>query len=487
MSRLVVVSNRVAMPREVRAGGLAIALDAALRDRGGIWFGWSGRVAEDAPTEPTIEHVDRVTFATMDLSRRDHQEYYLGFANHSLWPLLHFRLGLVEYNRAHLQGYLRVNRLFAKHLAPLLRDDDTVWIHDYQLIPLARELRALGVDARIGFFLHTPLPPADLLMSLPGHRALFGALADCDLVGFHTPTYVRAFVDYCKRELGAKSTRRGRLRMPDGHAFRVGAFPIGIDTETEAQLAQRAENTAATRRLVASLEGRALVVGVDRLDYSKGLPERFQGFGRFLDTNPNRRARVSFLQIAPPSRSEVSEYRRLRAELERHAGAVNGRYAVPEWVPIRYVNRSFGPETLAGFYRVGRVGLVTPLRDGMNLVAKEFVACQNGADPGVLVLSRFAGAAEELKQAVIVNPYDADEIAAGIERALSMPLEERRARWQAMYAQLRRRNIGTWRDAFLRALQTPSDRGEGASQPVRGSSQIKLAKRPLRPPSLRYE
>jgi trehalose 6-phosphate synthase len=452
MSRLVVISNRVALPKETRAGGLAAALTGALAKHGGLWFGWSGRVVDGEAAAPRIERVDRIDYARVDLSHADHDQYYLGFANRTLWPLLHYRPSLLDYHRSDFAGYLRVNAMFARQLAPLLRDDDVVWIHDYHLIPLGAELRALGVGARIGFFLHVPVPPPDLLTVLPHHEQLFPKLTAYDLVGVQTPRDRDALLAYFREELHASAGADGDVVLPNGRRCDVAAFPIGIDAARVADQARKAANSPATARLVRSLEGRKLVIGVDRLDYSKGLPQRFEAFGRFLARHAAWRSRVSFLQIAPPSREQVQEYRDLRSRLERLAGATNGRYAEPDWVPIRYVNRSFTQGTLAGFYGVADIGLVTPLRDGMNLVAKEYVAAQPPDDPGVLVLSSFAGAADELAEAIIINPLDPEDIVESLECALSMPLAERRERWAAMFERVSRDDIAAWRRAFLDRL-----------------------------------
>jgi len=453
VSRLVVVSNRVVQPKQTHAGGLASAMQAALRENGGLWFGWSGHIGNDGEHALRRERDGRIDYALLDLDRADHDEYYLGFANRTLWPLLHFRPTLVDYRRADFAGYQRVNRLFAEHVARLLEPDDVVWVHDYHLIPLATELRRLGVGARIGFFLHVPLPPPALLTSLPHHEQLFPTLADYDLVGLQTPRDRIALHDYFREEMQARVGDDGHAVLPDGRSVRTGAFPIGIDTTLVAAQAVRAAKSTATQRLVRSLEGRRMAIGVDRLDYSKGLPQRFEGFARFLAEHAEWRSRVSLLQIAPPSREEVSEYRELRSRLERLAGATNGRYAEPDWVPIRYVNRSFNQSTLAGFYRAADIGLVTPLRDGMNLVAKEYVAAQPADDPGVLILSDFAGAADELREAIIINPLDPEDIAESLEAALAMPLEERRERWHAMFERIAANDISAWRRRFLGVLQ----------------------------------
>jgi trehalose 6-phosphate synthase len=456
MSRLVVISNRVALPKQTQTGGLASAMNAALKERGGLWFGWSGNLAAQTGTEVHTVKDGSIDYATVDLAKKDYEDFYSGFANRSLWPLFHYRADLVDYRRDHLDGYLRVNRVYAQHVAKLLKKDDIVWVHDYHLIPLASMLRELGVENRIGFFLHTPLPAAGLLITLPRHRELFEPLGSYDLVGVHTQRDLRALEEYFLHELGAAMRTGGRIRAANGRIFRAGVFPISIDTAGVAKLAERAQHGAAATRLKASLADRQLIIGVDRLDYSKGLPERFDGFARLLRDNKDWRGRVSLLQIAPPSRSDVPEYRLLRRALERSAGHINGHYAEPDWVPIRYVNQSFGHTVLAGYYRIARVGLVTPLRDGMNLAAKEYVACQDPEDPGVLVLSRFAGAAQELDAALLVNPSDLDEVSEALQRALAMPLKERRLRWCAMMDVLERHDITAWRNAFLHALIEPS-------------------------------
>jgi trehalose 6-phosphate synthase len=452
MSRLVVVSNRVAQPRETRAGGLAAAMRAALKETGGVWFGWSGKLVAAPARQLHRESAGVIDYALLDLTREEYDAYYLGFSNRTLWPLLHFQPTVMQYSRAQYAGYRAVNALFAKKLAPLLRDDDRIWIHDYHLIPLAAELRALGIGARIGFFLHIPLPPPELLVNLPCHEDLMMTLGAYDLIGVQVEDDADALFRYF---LGAPGTHRaGDFVEIDGRRTRIAAFPISIDTTEVARQSLNALGKAPLRKLRASLDRRKLAVGVDRLDYSKGLPRRFAAFGRFLAEHREWRSKVSYLQIAPPSREEVPEYRELRSKLERFTGATNGRYAEPDWVPIRYVNRSFAQTTLAGFYRIAQLALVTPLRDGMNLVAKEFIAAQPPDDPGALVLSRFAGAAQELPQAILVNPYDPEGLVEGIERGLTMPQEERRERWHAMFEHVSVHDIAAWRRDFLAALES---------------------------------
>ncbi|WP_159017289.1 alpha,alpha-trehalose-phosphate synthase (UDP-forming) [Cognatiluteimonas profundi] len=453
MSRLVVVSNRVALPHNNdRAGGLAVALRAALAERGGMWFGWSGRRIRGESGERHVEQDGNITYCTVDLSYRDFDAYYNGFANRTLWPLLHFRMDLVDYNRETWAAYRRVNALFAERLVPELRKDDVLWVHDYHVIPLAQELRERGVDNRIGFFLHVPMPSSDLLAALPAHREVFAALSSYDLVGFQTTRDLERFQDYVRLFGGGRLIGPGQLETAGGRRFRAGAFPISIDTKTIARQAAVAWRRSAVQTLRASLTGRQLAIGVDRLDYSKGLPERFRAFERHLERHPDQRGKLTYLQIAPPSRGEVPEYQALRRELEGLSGHINGLHAAPDWTPVRYVNRNFPHDVLTGFFRIANIGLVTPLRDGMNLVAKEYVAAQDPDNPGVLVLSRFAGAASEMTEALQVNPYDLDGVADAIAQAFEMPLAERRQRWRAMMDSLERHDINAWRRSYLGAL-----------------------------------
>jgi len=453
LSRLIVVSNRVPDPTKgPPAGGLAVALHSALEKRGGAWMGWSGKssgVKEPGP----LQFVERgnITYALTDLSRRDLSEYYTGFANSVLWPLCHYRLDLTEYARKDMAGYFRVNRFFAERLRPLIKPDDLIWIHDYHLIPMASELRRMGIENRIGFFMHIPWPSPDVFFTLPVHEAIIGGLTAYDVVGFQTEYDVENFALALRREGIGRDLGDGWMAAY-GRRFRACAFPIGIDVEEFATMAKGAVRNKAVKRTAVSFNGRDLIIGVDRLDYSKGLTHRIDGFERFLIANPAWRGRTTLLQVTPKSRSDVPGYGDMQRQVAEHAGRVNGAMGTMDWTPIRYINQSVGRSTLAGLYRIARVGLVTPLRDGMNLVAKEFVAAQNPADPGVLVLSRFAGAARELDAAVLVNPYDIEAVGNAIARALSMPLETRIERFTAMMARLEQNDISKWCADFLAAL-----------------------------------
>ncbi|RKO24728.1 alpha,alpha-trehalose-phosphate synthase (UDP-forming) [Burkholderia mallei] len=456
MSRLIIVSNRVApiSEGEPAAGGLAIGVYDALKETGGMWFGWSGEVIASGVPQIRIEEHGPVTFATIGLSRRDYDQYYRGFSNATLWPAFHYRADLIQFDRHEFEGYSRVNVWLAQQLVPLLRDDDVIWVHDYHLIPFARALRTAGVKNRIGFFLHIPFPAAQVLVNVPPHRELVEALCSFDLLGFQTDTDLRAFFEYVEYEAGGTVDRAAHPARVDafGRTLRAAAYPIGVYPDEIAALAKAGENGRAVKSLAASLRGRQLVMSVDRLDYSKGLVERFRAFEKLLEHETSFRNRVSFLQIAPSTRADLRAYQDIRRQLEGESGRINGRFAELDWAPILYIHRQYERPVLAALYRLARVGYVTPLRDGMNLVAKEYVSAQDPDDPGVLVLSRFAGAACELTGALIVNPIDIGGMADALSRALSMPLAERRARHADMLARLRENNVSGWRDHFLRDL-----------------------------------
>jgi len=454
MSRLIVVSNRVNPPTgkgEESVGGLAMALAAALREYSGLWFGWSGKTLPEFTGQLAMQRINGVTVATVDLEDADIDEYYNGYANKTLWPLFHYRTDLAAYDRAYGEGYERVNRRFAETLRPLIERDDLVWVHDYHLIPLARELRRLGVKNRMGFFLHVPWPAHQLVTTLPGHKKLVEALFDYDLVGFHTGEYQQAFEEYVLNEAGGEQLAPG-LWKASGRTVRIGAYPIGIDAEDFAKLVRSPRAVRMCDIMTACTVFRHLIVGVDRLDYSKGLEERFLGLERFLGDRPDLRREVLMLQIAPVSREGVEAYQEIRARLDALSGRINGEFADIDWAPFRYVNRNYRRDELAGIYRAARVGLVTPLRDGMNLVAKEFVAAQNPEDPGVLILSRFAGAARQLEDAILVNPNSPEEIAEALHHALAMELPERIRRWRTLFENVQRENVTAWRDAFVADL-----------------------------------
>jgi trehalose 6-phosphate synthase len=454
MSRLIVISNRVSKPKgegEGSQGGLAVALSAALRDHRGLWFGWSGETAEEFTGHIDLQRHEGVTTATIDLEEQDVDEYYNGYANRTLWPLLHYRIDLAEYDRSFAGGYERVNERFADTVQPLIEPDDLVWVHDYHLIPLGQQLRDRGVKNRIGFFLHIPWPPARLMVSLPFHEGLVLSMLAYDVIGFQTEEWLESFRHYVEHELGGHCDEDGTIRVGD-RSVHAGAYPIGIDYAEFVKAAASEKAKAAFEKMRVSAAGRRTIIGVDRLDYSKGLEERFLGYRRFLEDHESCKGKVFLLQIAPPSRGEVATYEVIRERLDELSGRINGEFAEVDWVPIRYVNQGYKREDLAGFYRAAEIGLITPLRDGMNLVAKEYVAAQDPEDPGVLILSRFAGAALQLKEALLVNPYSKEEISDAILQALDMPREERVRRWRALNESVQREDVLAWRKGFVEAL-----------------------------------
>jgi trehalose 6-phosphate synthase len=462
LGRLVVVSNRVSVPGDsaARAGGLEVALRPALQKNGGVWLGWSGKVAAANELETWSVRHENIEYVVTDLSKEGFDEYYSGFANRVLWPILHYRLDLAEFARRDLSGYFRVNNHFAAELEKIIKNDDLIWVHDYHLIPIADALRRRGHSNRIGFFLHVPLPPPEILTSLPNHEQLIPLLMQYDVVGFQTDGDVQNFVRYLISEFDQtrkirmfESAGRHVTLNVNGQETLVGSFPVGIEPRAFARLARRNEQSPLVKNLVASLGGRNLVIGVDRLDYSKGLIQRLDAFDIFLANHSEWLGKLTYLQIAPTNRAEIPEYSELQEALESAAGRINGKYGEVSWTPIRYVNRVHSRSVLAGLYRTARVGLVTPLRDGMNLVAKEYVAAQDPDDPGVLILSRFAGAAIDFRRALLVNPYDAESVASALVQALVMPLEERRARHKTLYAKVCEYDVNRWQREFLTALR----------------------------------
>lgn len=451
--RLIVVSNRTALPGEERVGGLAVALWDALVERGsGVWFGWSGEISEGRTRG--VRHVTdgAIEFALADLTAEEHAGYYLGYSNRALWPVFHYRIDLARFDDAEFEAYADVNRRFGRLLHQQLRADDLVWVHDYHFLLVGQELRNNGWQGPLGFFLHIPFPPAEVFAALPQHQRLARGLAEFDLLGFQTQRDVGNFRRYMIEHHAAEELPDGGLRA-FGRDIRVGAFPIGIDPDEFRRFTEGDEARSAAARVQRMIGDRVLVIGADRMDYSKGLPQRFQAFGRLLDDHEDLRGRVNLLQIAPPSRETVGAYRDLREEMDRLAGRVNGDYSDLDWTPIRYLARSYSREVLAGLYRLARVGLVTPLRDGMNLVAKEYVAAQDPDDPGVLILSEFAGAAERMQEALIVNPHDLGGVADAIRRGIEMPREERIERWLLLNEEVRTNDVAAWRRQFLDALE----------------------------------
>jgi trehalose 6-phosphate synthase len=445
--RLIVVSNRI--PTEaVASGGLVVALHDALSKTGGVWIGANSdpvEVETNTLTEIGTTPYQRLAF---DLTQHEYENYYLGFSNSVLWPICHRRDDLVQLSADYETAYHGLNARLAKMIASVLQPDDIIWVQDYHFFPLAQELRKLGVTHRIGFFLHIPFPSIGDLAALPRPEDFAAWLAAYTLVGLQTQGDTARCLEMYRADNRAEFLPNGSIKFGD-QIVSIGSFPIGIDTEGFAKTAAEAVDDP-----FAGEAPREYIIGVDRLDYSKGLPNRMLAFGEYLKNRKDRTRRPCLIQIAPPTREEVETYRQITTELEEISGHVNGAHADLGWTPIRYIHRAVDRDRLAPLLRRARVGLVTPFADGMNLVAKEYVAAQNPDNPGVLVLSRLAGAAEEMLDAILINPYDVSDIARGIETALDMPLEERQQRHAALLKTVHDSDVAKWSRNFLQALDT---------------------------------
>lgn len=467
MSRLVVVSNRIAAMegKKESAGGLAVGIMDSLKDAGGLWFGWNGNISEEElPLE--MQQQDNITFAAFSLKQSEYDQYYLNFSNTVIWPAFHYRLDLVQYQREDYDGYCLVNEKLAKQLKPLVEKDDILWIHDYHLLPFAAACRKLGMKNRIGFFLHIPFPTSEIFNALPPRKELLEMLCEYDLIGFQAESDRLAFTENLALVTEVEQLADDRLSAY-GKSVTVRVYPIGVEPQSIRKLAE-GRLPPKLAHLRDKMNGQ-LIISVDRLDYSKGLPERFQAFETLLENYPQHRGNIRYFQIAPTSRGDVQAYQDIRHELEMEAGRINGHFSTLEWTPLFYLNQHYERSLLMKIFRHCDVGLVTPLRDGMNLVAKEYVASQDPADPGVLILSRFAGAANELTSALLVNPYDRDGVAAALDKALTMPLAERISRYEEMMELITKNDIVHWRQSFLSDLKTVpqqnSDGGQHEKQP----------------------
>ena len=440
-ARLVVISNRTPAQlssRNRQVGGLVSTLEPALRTFDGIWLGWSGRQSDHGAL--AIDDASVPIRASFDLSAARCQHFYNGFCNRALWPLLHGFPSRVRYRDDDWNAYVAVNEQFARHAIELATPDGVIWVHDYHLLLVARAARERGWKGQIGLFVHVPFPSSDVLDTLPWAAEILAAMREFDLVGFHTEQWAGNF-RACQRASGARARD-----LPH-----IAVLPIEIDALAFRTTEDQIDHDAAGLR--SALGSRRMILSVDRLDYSKGIPERLRAFEALLDHYPQWRSRVSLVQISVPSREDVPEYADLRATVEQLIGQINGRFGEADWVPVRYLYRSYDHRVLAQLYRLADVALVTPLRDGLNLVAKEFIAAQHAERPGVLVLSRFAGAAAELTHAVLTNPYHADGLAADLDFALCMPEPERRRRHALLSATLVAASPERWASSFLGRLR----------------------------------
>jgi trehalose 6-phosphate synthase len=457
------------MRKAAQAGGVAVAVADLLRARSGLWFGWNGKVvdAHDATEVPEVrglKSAGRSALATLPLTEDEHRDYYLGYSNSVLWPVFHNRLDLAQFDAGFYRRYMGVNERFARALKPLIQPDDIIWVHDYHLIPLASELRRAGVENPIGFYLHIPVPPSQAFLAIPEYRELARELAAYDLIGLQTQSDVANLIQFLEDSVSGRILQDGRISAFD-QRLSIKRFPVGIDPDVF-------HDAEPDETLVQSIDGAQRIIGVDRLDYSKGLPQKFRAFGRFLEKYPQYQRKVVLSQIAPPTRESVEAYTDIRQTLEGLSGKINGMFGELDWVPIHYIHRSAPRDKLRHVYRSSRIGLFTPLRDGMNLVCKEYVASQDPSDPGVPILSRFAGAAEQLVDALIVNPYNIEEMADAIKTALEMGHDERIARYRRLMDVIRTYDSAAWSASFLSTLEAAARERSAA---ISGSHAIRTS------------
>jgi trehalose 6-phosphate synthase len=470
-NRLIVVSNRLPFVfrradaghwhAEPGAGGLVTALLPVLRHRGGIWIGWTGAVDEPGDLGGELAEVGAdagYTLMGVSLTAAEVRNFYEGFSNEIIWPLFHDMQMLCNFDPAYWRSYCEVNRKYARAVHDVARAGDFVWVHDYHLMNVASELRGLDAECRCGFFLHIPFPPPDIFLKLPWRMELIVALLQFDLIGFQAARDRRNFLQ-CVRALikGVDVEGRGQVVqvMAGGRRVRVGNFPISIDFNAFMRHATAPEVAARAKELHTLLPKRTLILGVDRLDYTKGIPLRLRAFRDVLKRYPDLRERVSLIQVVVPSRQDIPEYRDLKTEIEQLVGEINGGFVDPGgWVPVWYVYRSLSRLDLLAYYRAADIALITPLKDGMNLVAKEYCACSIEEDC-TLILSEFAGAAAQLgRAALLVNPCDIEGVADAIHQAYRMDERERRARMRSMRRSIRDNDVFRWVDSFLLAAIT---------------------------------
>jgi trehalose 6-phosphate synthase len=457
--RLVVVSNRLVDPKQPAAGGLAAALGGLMKETPGLWLGWSGNI-NDGPA-PAADKLPKLpygetTLVPIDLSQAEHDHYYAGFANKVLWPVFHDQVqhaeSGAEANARFFESYEQVNKKFAKALAGLLEEDDAIWVHDYHLIPLATELRRLGCRQRIGFFNHIPFPTLGALSQIPQHGQLVSSLFDYDLVGMQAQRDLDRFHEYV--EIRGQGRRSGQGHVQAfGRMVRSQSFPIGIDAAQFTSQHVVADEGKVLPRMRRERHKRVLMVAVDRLDYTKGLQERLEAFRLLLECHPECRRHVTLAQVVSPSRESVAAYEKVRKEVNAMVNALNEDYGSRDWTPVLHFEEVVDRRALPEFFRLGRVGVVTSVADGMNLVAKEYVAAQDPELPGSLVLSSATGAAAQLTEALMVDPKNPAGMAETFHRALHLPLEERLERHAAMLENVHDQNLPRWSDSYLDALE----------------------------------
>ena len=476
-SRLVVVSNRLPLTlrqsakgwaAEPSTGGLVTALGPVVRNTGGLWLGWPGEGPDrsDPGREKALASWESEHgFVSVDLPRPLASRFYQGYPNQALWPLFHQFPSWLEYSPESWTAYVEANERFRDAVVKRLRPGDLVWVHDYHLMLLPRMLREAVPDVAVGFFLHIPFPSSEVFHILPRREEILLGVLGADYVAFQTHRHLSHFRSSLLRTLGLSSQMDGVF--VDGRGVRLEALPIGIAPESFGGLLESDPAVAAARgKLKRRFEGRRILLSVDRLDYTKGIPERLRSYRRLLTRAPALRESVTLVQIAVPSRERIGRYRDLNEQVNGLVGEINGQFGTPDWTPVVYIRRSVARADLVALYAAADLGWVTPLRDGMNLVSKEYVACQKGGD-GVLVLSEFAGAAAEMGEAVIVNPYDVEQTATAVERALALPAEDRRERMKALHGRVTRNNAFAWADRFLGGLRRAAGSRQASGEPQR--------------------
>ncbi|MGY4431002.1 trehalose 6-phosphate synthase [Bradyrhizobium sp. F1.13.1] len=457
---LVVVSNRVASgdPNEPKIGGLAAALLPVVHKSGAIWVGFSGQLDDGHEKEPPSETHGGGRLVRLDVPAEDYRRYYDGFANSALWPALHWRADLARAGASEedYDSYRKINTIMAQEL-DRIKEATAFWVHDYHFLALGKELRKLDIKTPIGLFLHTPWPPSAIMESVRHHDELIGAMLDYDLIGFQTEDDRTNFLEYLGTD--PMVNIKDNVATCSHRQTRCQVFPIGIDVDTFTQWSADAASEPLISYIRRDLNSETIAIGVDRIDYSKGIEERLHALDRLWTQNPDLKRRISLLQIAIPSRIRIPIYKELQRDVSDLVCDINSRHRTDNWIPISYVKEGFSQAALASLYRAAEVALVTPLRDGMNLVAKEYVAAQDPTDPGVLILSKFAGAAKELEQALLVDPNNIDDIADKISTAISMSLGERISRWRDMMARLKAYPIARWSEDFVTELKnTPTEK-----------------------------
>jgi trehalose 6-phosphate synthase len=463
--RLIIVSNRlpISLKKEQgrwqalpSSGGLVTALGPVLRNRGGLWIGWPG-MGHLPDARRVLDKATRgigYTMIPVSLTGEDLELYYYGFSNEIVWPLFHGLQSLCNYSPEYWTGYQQANRKFARVIMENAGADDYLWVHDYQLMGVAKELKAEGFRTPIGFFLHIPFPPPDIFHKLPWRREILESLLSFDLVGFQTQRHRRNFLQ-CVRTMIPDAKLWGKGPIATVHlgdrTVRVGHFPIGIDYQSFAKGAQSPEVASESKNLMFALRNRTLILGVDRLDYTKGIPYKLDAMRNALERFPELRHKITMIQVVVPSRQEIPHYDELKNEIEQLVGKINGEFAEPGWVPIQYIYRSLSRTELLSFYRTAEIALITPLEDGMNLVAKEYCAASTDGN-SVLILSEFAGAASQLRRgAIIVNPYDQRGVAEAIYQAYKMERQERIERMQRLKRNIQNNDVFRWVGSFLEA------------------------------------